>query len=207
MKCRECDVNLTDENWHKSNQKQKNYICKEHYNQYKRELKREHSLGIKRRPAKEKGFIFYPNINGELIVKIPLTQGKYARVDIQNADKFSKYQWHFDKGYAKRKLSQNKHISMHHDVIGKIDGLIIDHINGNRLYNCENNLRHVTYRENSQNHANANYSSRYPGVCYVKSRDKWQASIRVNGEFRTIGRYDTEEIAYEHYLDEVNKIQ
>ena len=96
---------------------------------------------------------------------------------------------------------------MHQEVIGKVDGLIIDHINGDGLHNYESNLRHVTHRENSQNHVNANYSSKYPGVCYDKRRNNWKAYARINRKFINIGNYNTEEIAYKHYLEEINRIQ
>jgi hypothetical protein len=37
-KCRICEKELSNKNWIPSNQKQGNYICNKHYNEYKQKL-------------------------------------------------------------------------------------------------------------------------------------------------------------------------
>ena len=43
-------------------------------------------------------------------------------------------------------------------------------------------------------------TSVYPGVSWVKSREKWEASIRIEGKKRFLGRFTNElEAAYTYY--------
>ena len=78
--------------------------------------------------------------------------------------------------------------------------LVVDHINGNQLDDSVKNLRIVTQRENVSTCFRSNeskFSSTYPGVVFDKSRDKWQARIFINGKNKYLGRFKTEEEAYE----------
>lgn len=211
--CRECGIKLTNLNWHNSNRKQGNYVCKSCYNAYKRKLKIDHKRGIKRRREKIKGYYFYPTLDGELIAKIPLTQNEFAVVDIDNADKFSKYEWQLSKKYgskyAKRKIylgNKTTSVFMHTDVLGKKETKVIDHINHDGLYNKRKNLRFVVPRQNSQNQRRTDYSSRYPGVCRDRTRNKWMACYSLKGKSHYIGRYSSEEEAYKNYLKKINKL-
>lgn len=67
----------------------------------------------------------------------------------------------------------------------------IDHVNGDPNDNRISNLRLASRAQNSANRKTyIGSSSKYLGVCYVKSTDKWQASI---GTPRTyLGQYETE---------------
>jgi len=46
--------------------------------------------------------------------------------------------------------------------------------------------------------------SKYKGVTFDKGRNKWRASFRENGKTRTIGRFDTEDEAYNMILQKQN---
>lgn len=76
----------------------------------------------------------------------------------------------------------------------------IDHIDGNPANNAIANLRDVSRSQNMQNIRRAKKNSRTGllGVC--ESRGKFQAAIRVNGKTKTIGRFDTAELAHKAYL-------
>lgn len=79
------------------------------------------------------------------------------------------------------------------------EGMQIDHIDGNRVNNDVNNLRLVTPRENQQNlvsHRNGDLV----GCTYFKRYRKWQAQIWVNGKYKYLGLYETEQEAHEAYL-------
>lgn len=92
-------------------------------------------------------------------------------------------------------------------------GIVVDHINGNKLDNRKKNLRVCTHRENMMNrkahssYANKETSSIYKGVCWSNTVNKWmvQLSDYENGRRGHIG-YFTDEIAaanaYNYYARE-----
>ena len=79
-------------------------------------------------------------------------------------------------------------------------GQYVDHINGDRLDNRKENLRFCTLSQNSMNkRGRSSRTSKYKGVCYAKRRNKWQASIRVDGKERFLGYFNNEEDAAKAY--------
>lgn len=75
----------------------------------------------------------------------------------------------------------------------------VDHVNGCRLDNRWSNLRDVPRQVNSQNRRTAgkNCKSGILGVRKVKNR--WVASLKLNGKTKHVGSYDTvdeAEVAY-----------
>jgi hypothetical protein len=100
--------------------------------------------------------------------------------------------------YAKRKVGTNKNVYLHHEIIGKKPGLVVDHINRNTLDNTRENLRHVTFRENALNHSS--YTSSREGLGATKVGKKWQAQARINGKTTYLGLYPTKEEAHLVYL-------
>lgn len=79
----------------------------------------------------------------------------------------------------------------------------IDHVNGNRSDNRLTNLRDVSKSANLHNQHKPHRgkrTSQFLGV--YRRRDKWQASIRVNGKSRHLGTFKTEELARSAYLSE-----
>jgi len=66
----------------------------------------------------------------------------------------------------------------------------IDHINGNRDDNRFENLRIARRAENMWNgKMRVDNSSGYPGVVQPKGRTKWDARIKVDGEFYFLGAF------------------
>lgn len=81
----------------------------------------------------------------------------------------------------------------------------IDHINRNKGNNLASNLRAVTKAQNSRNREKKKgvHSSDYRGVCWSTERNKWVASVKINGKQTHIGAYHIEKdaaIAYDNYL-------
>lgn len=75
------------------------------------------------------------------------------------------------------------------------NGDIIDHIDGNKQNNRVENLRIVSSIENNWNKSKMKTkktSSKFKGVCWDKSRNKWIASICLYGKRKTIGRFNSE---------------
>lgn len=136
--------------------------------------------------------------------EISLTQGKAAIVDDDDYESINAHKWHYvNVGYASRYSGggrkNRKTDYMHIAVMGKQSGMEIDHINGNKLDNRKENLRHVTHSQNMQNASVKGGSSRYKGVCWDKSRNKWISSIYISEKHVHIGRYESEEDAARAY--------
>ena len=88
---------------------------------------------------------------------------------------------------------------LHRLVTGAPDGLVVDHIDGNPLMNCNFNLRVVTQKENLQNlvQDRTNNTSGFRGVSYAKDRDKWEAYYWTNYYKNLVGYFNTAEEANE----------
>ncbi len=134
--------------------------------------------------------------------EIPLTKGYKAIVDDEYYDYLNKWKWFAVQGrntvYAAREERTKNHkkklILMHRVVVRKIrHGLFIDHINHNGVDNRKENLRVVTNRQNCQNRlSHRSSSSKYKGVSWHKSRQKYQANIQIDGKLKYLGRFNNE---------------
>ena len=72
----------------------------------------------------------------------------------------------------------------------------VDHIDCNQLNNHINNLRYVNQSENLQNRdSTSNPSSKYKGVSFHKTKNKWQAQIKLDGKLIYLGCFTTEKDA------------
>lgn len=136
--------------------------------------------------------------------EIQLTQDKIALVDDEDYELVSQYNWHARLGdstyYATVKNSV--HIHMHRLILGLNDSdLEVDHIDGNGLNNQKINLRKANSTQNKVNRPKIHIgsSSQYKGVCWDKSRQKWQANISVDYKLKYLGRFDLEEDAARAY--------
>lgn len=122
------------------------------------------------------------------IAKIPLglnAKHGYAIVDANIVSEFEKYLWTISKGYAVRNNKENSHVFMHQSIKGKAPkGLVIDHINRNKLDNRAENIRFITQQQNT-------FNRRCAGVTYRKDRKKWMARIKKNGKTVFLGNFDS----------------
>ena len=112
------------------------------------------------------------------------------------------------KGYTMSYISVNgkmRHLSKHRllhlarnpgwNIFDTSKDNCIDHINHTRDDNSIENLRVVT---NQQNHFNR---SGVKGYTWDKKRNKWQASIGLNGKNEYLGLFEKEEDARAAYLE------
>lgn len=79
----------------------------------------------------------------------------------------------------------------------------IDHKDQNKHNNCADNLRWATKSDNAMNVPKQGGSSKYKGVYWDSSRNKWHCKIKVMYQSIHLGRFDTEEEAgraYDAYI-------
>ena len=122
-------------------------------------------------------------------LRITLSNGEACVVSVEDHPHLSQWKWTVNsKGYPCRNTRKGK-ILMHRLIVGAQKGEICDHINGNKLDNRRENLRIVTHSENNHNR---NYGT---GVIKPAGRNRWNAHIWVQGEYRWLGSYETQEEA------------
>ena len=76
----------------------------------------------------------------------------------------------------------------------------IDHINGQKSDNRLSNLRDVDDMLNQQNRYNARVDSKSGLMGASPYRNRWKSQIKINGELKYLGVYDTPEIAHAVYM-------
>ena len=81
---------------------------------------------------------------------------------------------------------------------------VIDHIDGNPFNNAWDNLRDISIGDNVANMHSVKRKG-LQGVCYDKSRGKWLANIRIRGKKIYLGRFETEQEAYDVYMQAKQK--
>jgi len=80
----------------------------------------------------------------------------------------------------------------------KHKGLVIDHIDGNKLNNMTTNLQLITNKKNTSKDRK-NKTSKYTGVSLHKQSNKWLAQFKENGRVKYLGIFKTEEEARDAY--------
>jgi hypothetical protein len=139
--------------------------------------------------------------------KIPLSQGRFAKVDPEDYIWLSQFRWCAKVGpnaiYAVRTVQvrgRSKRIYMHRLLMNTPDGLVCDHINHDGEDNRKANLRNCTVSQNNANRRSSpNASSQYLGVSWDKRRNKWVAHIKKDGDEKYLGSFDVEEAAARAY--------
>jgi len=138
---------------------------------------------------------------------IQLTRGRVAMVDDDDFPRLSQFRWRYSgsitHGYAARVIYVNKRqvtIWMHREIMSAPEGIEVDHRSGNRLDNQKNNLRLATHAENSRNQpVRSNNKLGVKGVCLTRQKDKYRATITLNGKPKQIGVFPTIQEAKEAY--------
>lgn len=114
------------------------------------------------------------------MVKVFDTKGRCFVVDEKDYPKVSEHTWSVTtKGYWR---SRKLNVSVHRFLLGDVpDGMVVDHINGDKSDNRRANLRVVTAHQNAMNNglSIANTSGK-TGVYFRKDRNKWKAGICVD---------------------------
>lgn len=146
--------------------------------------------------------------------EIKLTQGQVALVDDEDYEYLNQWKWYAQKSrgtfYACR-YTKNEVLIMHRIILNTPFNMEVDHRDHNGLNNQRHNIRNCT---RSQNHMNKDPrgSSKYLGVSWDKSRNKWRAFIQTrqisNGKRKTLfnGQYNTEEEAAIAYNEAAKRL-
>lgn len=135
-----------------------------------------------------------PQFNASPGIVVPLTRGKFALIDEDDAQRVLAFKWHYNGGYAMRARRASepplpRSISMHRWVLEAPMGEMVDHINGDPLDNRKSNLR---YTNPTLNQANANRvtGEKYRGVYWSKQSRKWHAALKAYGRQVHLGFFD-----------------
>lgn len=146
--------------------------------------------------------------------------GKKFYFDKEDYSLVKQYCWDIDdsNGYAKTidKINNTGKLYLHRLVMGctKGDGIIIDHIDRNRIDCRKKNLRIVNNSQNTMNSCiRSDNTSGVRGVYWNKKRNKWVARITANQQDIHLGNFDyfedaenARKIGEEKYFGEYNAI-
>lgn len=121
-------------------------------------------------------------------------------VDAEDMHLITGHTWRVHRGGYVVRLAGGKSIFLHRVLMSPAPGLIVDHINGDKLDNRRCNLRVCTNAENSKNQRlSVNNTSGFKGVRRNSVCGKWEAIIKNNGEQRYLGMFDDPRVAAHAY--------
>lgn len=120
-----------------------------------------------------------------------LGKDKRTIVDDSTLKQYGYLTWHLsDTGYAvRRNSSEGGTVRLHRLVTNAPEGMVVDHLNGDRLDNRISNLRICTQADNTRNRKNT--------VGYAWDKSKQKFIVRYRNQF--YGRYTTEKEAQKAY--------
>lgn len=134
---------------------------------------------------------------------IPLTQGKFTKIDDEDFERVSQYKWHYSSkrlgsliGCVKRHCVQNGKIylmRLHRFIISVPDDMQVDHIDGDALNNQKSNLRICTPAQNCMNKRfePKRNTSGFKGVSLHKPTGRWRARVKLDRKERHVGLFDS----------------
>ena len=96
-----------------------------------------------------------------------------------------------------------KHVTMHKFLMDTPFGMQVDHIDGNGLNNCRENLRICTQSQNNGNYRiSARNKSGFKGVSWHKKTGKWRATLAtymLDKKQQYLGVFENKEDAAKAY--------
>ena len=189
----------------------RNAICKGFCNRHYMQM-REHGKIISNSQRTRLDPNLFIIIDDICLIKLYNTRGNEIAESITNfkyKTEIEKYKWHLTShGYASGIWynTGGQHQILLHQLIIQLsgrkipDGYEIDHKDGNRLNNLDDNLRVCTRMQNSQNKKlKSDNTSGQTGVHQHTYNKKWIAEITVDLKRIYLGEFDTKEDATRAY--------
>lgn len=196
MECEVCGKSDKDTKLHKTPTYNNGYLCRKHYEQiitYGKILER----------TKDSMNEYSEIITDDKVIKIILKNKRYEKigeaiVDLDNHNIVKDKRWSMSvDGYAVTRID-GKLKFLHYLIMGieSVEGMVVDHIDRNKLNNRAENLRLIEKHKNHMNHKGyRNNKSGFTGVVFDKGRNKWKALIHINKKQKLIGRFSNIEDA------------
>lgn len=125
--------------------------------------------------------------------------GEEILLDWVDRDRLQHMTWSRKAGGPVRTWKKKKSYYLHHFILPQKPGLVVVHLNGNKLDNRRANLAYRTLLECQRNSTKANNKHGFRGVTRVKS-GAYVARIKVSGKHIHLGTGATPEEAYQIYL-------
>lgn len=143
-------------------------------------------------------------------IKVKLTKGYHATVDIADADVVAAFTWQAvvtgRRVYAATTVCapgrKQYRLYMHRLLLSAPAGMEVDHVNGDGLDNRRRNIRLATGAENRRNKGlTAQNRSGLKGASWNNHAGKWEANIRAGGKRHYLGLFLTAETAHAAYAE------
>ena len=111
-----------------------------------------------------------------------------AKIDVYDVDKVKDIRWLLFKNTNGYKYAYNPKIGyLSNYILDTKEDESVNYVDGDRL-NCKRNNLKIN-----------KHTSKYKGVCWDKSCNRWKASIKVNGKSKNLGNFKIEEEAARIY--------
>lgn len=148
------------------------------------------------------------------MIEIPLSRGKVARIDDEDAALVAGFKWWahqgndghgwYARGYPLNSPTNRSQIMMHNLILGVHAGTLVDHLDGDGLNNTRANLRPATRAQNAQNqHIRSDNQTGFKGVGrsqrHGRLYPRWRAKITIEGRTLHLGYFASPAQAAEAY--------